>query len=550
MLAPTRRITWLGLAASSLLAFAIVHGCGSDSEDTTTKKDAGNDSAQGGTAGGSAGTGNGGTAGVSPNCSPVGTTCAANSDCCTANCDPTLNACANPVGSCGGPGSACTVATECCTLVCSGGQCGSNLCTSDAQACTSDAECCSGTCGGTDAGSSTCTPLNSSCKTAGNSCGANTDCCSKLCKNGNCAIQSSFCSQTGDLCGADAECCTGICNKASGSTVGTCKQPDAPGTTGCLIAGEVCGAGANGDGGTAVTDAGVPVCGGECCSRSCAPYGPTGVLVCQPPSGCHPTGEVCVTDSDCCGAPGVPGGNGSVKCSKSAGEPTGRCDNGQACRPAGAVCKLATTSCNAENNCCAGNVNQDPRCASRISSGSLAAPESAIAPKRDRKQVSPVPRARIAAACPACRTRTQPMAVPRSSAEPAASHREARARLTRIAVPDCPVRRPRDPPKASAARPTFPTLEPVVAAEPEAPAHSTARSARRAQTAATTFRAPTATACTPSDDHERHPLAPHRRRVPARGRSTGLRLWRRRLGRRKPELHRSALRPFLSRWLP
>src|SRR5205814_6682360 len=36
------------------------------------------------------------------------------------------------------------------------------------------------------------------------------------------------------------------------------------------------------------------------------------------------------------------------------------CDNGQACRPNGAVCKLATTSCNAENNCCAGNVNKNP----------------------------------------------------------------------------------------------------------------------------------------------------------------------------------------------
>ena len=29
------------------------------------------------------------------------------------------------------------------------------------------------------------------------------------------------------------------------------------------------------------------------------------------------------------------------------------------CRPSGAVCKLAISSCNAENNCCAGNVNQN-----------------------------------------------------------------------------------------------------------------------------------------------------------------------------------------------
>jgi hypothetical protein len=69
---------------------------------------------------------------------------------------------------------------------------------------------------------------------------------------------------------------------------------------------------------------------------------------------------VCLNDSDCCGSAGLPGGNGSVKCSKGAGENVGRCDNGNACRPSGAVCKLAAGSCNAENNCCAGNVNQDP----------------------------------------------------------------------------------------------------------------------------------------------------------------------------------------------
>jgi hypothetical protein len=84
-------------------------------------------------------------------------------------------------------------------------------------------------------------------------------------------------------------------------------------------------------------------------------------LVCQPPSGCHPTGEICTKDTDCCGAAGLPGGNGTVTCSKAdANQAVGRCDNGNSCRPAGAVCKLATSSCNAENNCCAGNVNQDP----------------------------------------------------------------------------------------------------------------------------------------------------------------------------------------------
>jgi hypothetical protein len=119
-------------------------------------------------------------------------------------------------------------------------------------------------------------------------------------------------------------------------------------------------AGAASDGGIVTSDGGLPSCGGDCCSRACAPYR-TGVLVCQPPSGCRPTGEVCRTDADCCGFRGQQGVTGVGNCSKA--NPTdavGRCDNGNACRPAGAVCKLATTSCNAENNCCSGNVNQNP----------------------------------------------------------------------------------------------------------------------------------------------------------------------------------------------
>jgi hypothetical protein len=364
------------VALCSFFGFVLVTsaftGCGSSDEETNTNKDAGNDSSQGGSGGagaqagstatggsntGGGNTGGGNTGGSSTGgggpCSAASAACATNADCCSANCDPTAHVCTNPT-SCKPAGGACTVATDCCGLVCNGGTCGS-LCTSDGQACTANAECCGGSCA-----NSVCAPLNPGCKTAGNACSNNGDCCSKQCKNGNCALQVSFCTQTGDACAADAECCGGICHKQPAATLGTCTEPKAPGTTGCLIAGQVCGAGATSDGGVPLTDAGIPVCGGECCSRSCAPYGPTGVLVCQPPSGCHPTGEVCVVDTDCCGAPGVPGGNGSVKCSKDPGAPVGRCDNGQSCRPAGAVCKLASTSCNAENNCCAGNVNQDP----------------------------------------------------------------------------------------------------------------------------------------------------------------------------------------------
>jgi hypothetical protein len=83
--------------------------------------------------------------------------------------------------------------------------------------------------------------------------------------------------------------------------------------------------------------------------------------VCQPPSGCRPTGEICATDADCCGFGGLPGDGSPLGCNKdNPGDLVGRCGNGNACRPAGAICKLATMSCNAENNCCSGNVNQNP----------------------------------------------------------------------------------------------------------------------------------------------------------------------------------------------
>ena len=115
---------------------------------------------------------------------------------------------------------------------------------------------------------------------------------------------------------------------------------------GCQAAGEVCLAGV-------ATDGGVPPCGGSCCSRSCAPFGAAaGFNVCQPSSGCRPTGELCRTDGDCCGAAGTPNVNGAVVCSKTAGSAFGRCDNGGACREPGSICKPGDYSCNAENNCC------------------------------------------------------------------------------------------------------------------------------------------------------------------------------------------------------
>ncbi|HLK39947.1 MAG TPA: hypothetical protein VKU41_24495, partial [Polyangiaceae bacterium] len=112
-----------------------------------------------------------------------------------------------------------------------------------------------------------------------------------------------------------------------------------------MVDGTVCG-------GVASADAGPPACGGGCCSRLCAPYGPTGVLVCQPASGCHVVGDACRQDSDCCySAPGA--------CNISPPNVLGNCRNPLSCKPNGDVCRLATMSCNASCDCCSGNCHKD-----------------------------------------------------------------------------------------------------------------------------------------------------------------------------------------------
>src|SRR5262249_28858741 len=103
-------------------------------------------------------------------------------------------------------------------------------------------------------------------------------------------------------------------------------------------------------------------------------YGPTGALVCQPPSGCRPTGELCTNDSDCCGGPGLPDNSPSnVMCRKEPGPTIRRCDNGNSGPPAGADWRPPSVSCHPKADCCTGNVltmdpcHQDnlgiPRCA-------------------------------------------------------------------------------------------------------------------------------------------------------------------------------------------
>ena len=198
------------------------------------------------------------------------------------------------------PSGACSSATDCQSLTCVDGACGT-ACLSDGQACTADAACCGGKC---DQG--TCQALNATCKTGGNACAGSDECCSHLCQGGACVLGSSFCIQNGDACARATDCCSGTCTVPTGGTLGTCGAPP----TGPSF----CNGGVDGT-----------VCGGcnDCCSRLCAPYGPTGVMVCQRANGCHIDGDLCRKDDDCCGGPNsMAPGAGNVTCESRPARPS------------------------------------------------------------------------------------------------------------------------------------------------------------------------------------------------------------------------------------
>jgi hypothetical protein len=260
-------------------------------------------------------------------------------------------------GSCLRLGSACTSGGVCCSGDCTNNACSYPSCTSDKQPCASNGACCSQTCA-----AGICVSLNTSCKTLGNGCGSSAECCSGLCSGGTCQA-SSFCGQPGDSCSVAADCCTGTCTVASGKTLGTCAATSPGGPANCgLTDGQLCG-GTAANGGIVHNEAGLPACGGPCCSRACAPWGPTGVLVCQPASGCHVVGDLCTQDGDCCGSAGLPGGSGKpVACVITPPNTVGVCRNPMGCKPDGDVCKLKTSSCNSSCDCCSGNCETKDTC--------------------------------------------------------------------------------------------------------------------------------------------------------------------------------------------
>ncbi len=268
-------------------------------------------------------------------CAGEASHCGSDVECCSDRCDPRTDVCvAGAPVNCEAAGSPCSTSLDCCSLSCAAGQCAAQVCTSDRLACTSDSDCCSGECAG-----GACKALSPTCMTSGNACTESSECCSKLCSLGHCSIASSFCIQNGDACTQGPDCCGGVCTIAAGRTIGTCSAPPAGAT--------FCNGGLDGT-----------VCGGcgDCCSRLCAPYGASGVKVCQPAQGCHIDGDLCTKDTDCCGAAGsgLPG-DGNVRCEIQAGFEVGICRNPTGCNPEGNVCHYKDYACansSARNDCC------------------------------------------------------------------------------------------------------------------------------------------------------------------------------------------------------
>jgi hypothetical protein len=90
---------------------------------------------------------------------------------------------------------------------------------------------------------------------------------------------------------------------------------------------------------------------------------------------------LCREDGDCCGGPGNPDYERTdVMCRKEPGHDIGRCDHGNACAPAGDICRLASTSCNDTDRCCAGNVQNNPEVCQQ---DKLGIPRCAIGPSTD-----------------------------------------------------------------------------------------------------------------------------------------------------------------------
>lgn len=268
----------------------------------------------------------------SANCSADGAECVFDAECCGNLCLEGVCTVRSPA--CRASGGSCSNGFDCCSRACVEGTC-AEACVDDAAECTSDEECCSGTCA-----SGRCTPLSNTCSTSGNGCSGDNDCCSGLCWQERCDADGSFCMQERDACRTATDCCSGTCAIEGGAALGTCAPaPTGPSFCSDGIAGTLC-----------------ETCN-DCCSRLCVPYGTRGIFVCAMAEGCRQTGEICVSDAECCGGDaesGLPGA-GNSGCQKDEGEVYGICRNAMSCSPQGNVCHIQDYACGvsaAANRCC------------------------------------------------------------------------------------------------------------------------------------------------------------------------------------------------------
>ncbi len=275
------------------------------------------------------------TCGVGSGACPGGGVCGAYSP----------NVCGALTGPCKTTGDSCRDGADCCSGYCGSNlQCAATACIPDAPtpgACTSNAQCCSGLCSG-----GVCKSINGgACRIAGDGCTSSSQCCSNACVNGKCSGEVSFCTQKGEVCFQNSQCCSGNCVKTGTNQNGTCGETSSTAVGGCYVAG------------TVVTCTPGTPCTQSCCSRACGPTGGrNGKTVCQNPSGCHPEGELCQVDSDCCGwDPSVqPNGGPPMICvKKTSTDEYGRCGSGGGCVEPGGICKVGgADSCSTANNCC------------------------------------------------------------------------------------------------------------------------------------------------------------------------------------------------------
>ena len=231
-------------------------------------------------------------------------------------------------------GYPCESNGDCCSQNCFQGTCQRPPCTSVGVACASSADCCSGLCTNGACASTN----NAVCAPLGNACAKDSDCCSQTCRGSVC-VEPTFCGLNGDVCVKGSGCCTGLCAPTSG-LLGMCGGSSQM----CVVAGMLC---------ASFFDGGVPACGGPCCSRNCVPWGAFGVLVCEPESGCHPSGELCHRNSDCCD---------QVCIFDTPDAGSGLCSNPTGCKPNGNICRIATSICNATSSCCSGLVDTADTC--------------------------------------------------------------------------------------------------------------------------------------------------------------------------------------------